>query len=90
MADLSLTDRMLDEVGNMHASDILLLSFIIIGAGILTYIILVVLNNKKPEKQRRSKFVLFLIALHVSFFTTVILFVYKVVVIGLEYLFKNS
>ena len=89
MAATSTVDRVLEEVANMHASDIILLSFIILGAGFLTYIILLLKDKKKPTEERRSRFVLFLIALNVSFFTTVVIFVYKVVIIGLKHLFSN-
>ena len=89
MAATSTVDKVLSEVANMHASDILLLSFIILGAGVITYVILVLKNKKKPPEERRSNFVLFLIALNVSFFTTVVIFVYKVLVIGLKYLFTQ-
>ncbi len=89
MASTSAVDKVLEEVANMHASDIILLSFVILGAGFLTYIVLLFRDKKKPEKERRSKFVLFLIALNVSFFTTVVIFVYKVLLIGLKYLFSG-
>ncbi len=89
MASTSAVDKVLEEVANMHASDIILLSFVILGAGVLTYIILLFKDKKKPQEKRRSQFVLFLIALNVSFFTTVVIFVYKVLVIGLKYLFSN-
>ncbi|RUM57839.1 MAG: hypothetical protein DSY59_01755 [Persephonella sp.] len=89
MALTSAVDKVLEDVANMHASDIILLSFVILGAGFLTYIILLFRDKKKPHKERRSQFVLFLIALNVSFFTTVVIFVYKVLVIGLRYLFTH-
>ncbi|WP_457641359.1 hypothetical protein [Persephonella sp.] len=82
--------EMLTEVGNMHASDILLLSIAIIGAGIMTYFILLSMNKKKPHEERRSNFALFLIALNVSFFLTVTIFVYKVLIIGIKYLLSSE
>ena len=89
MAMTSTVDKVLAEVANMHASDIILLSFIILGAGVLTYIILLLKNRKKIKEERRSQFVLFLIALNVSFFTTVVIFVYKVVLVAIKYLFSH-
>jgi uncharacterized membrane protein YidH (DUF202 family) len=85
MATTSFVDQMLDEVGNMHSSEILFLVFVIIGAGVLTFVIMKILNRKREKKM--SDFVMFLIALNVSFFLTVVIFVYKVVIIGLKYLF---
>jgi hypothetical protein len=89
MASYSSVDKVLAQVADIHASDIILLSFIILGAGVLTYIILLMKDKKKPPEERRSQFALFLIALNVSFFTTVVIFVYKVVMIGLAYLFSH-
>jgi uncharacterized membrane-anchored protein len=77
---------MLNEVGNMHSSEIIFLVSVIIGAGILTFIIMKFLNKKKPKENRMSDFAMFLIALNVSFFLTVVIFVYKMVIIGLKYL----
>ena len=89
MASTSAVDKVLEDVANMHASDIILLSFIILGVGVLTYIILLFIDKKKPQEERRSQFVLFLVALNVSFFTTVVIFIYKVLVISLKYLFTH-
>jgi len=86
MANVSLVDQMLDEVGNMHSSEIIFLVVVIIGAGILTFVVMKFLNKKKEKDKRMSDFVMFLIALNVSFFLTVVIFVYKVVIIGLKYL----
>ena len=90
MASISTVDKILEEVANVHATDILFLSFSILSVGVITYIFLVIRNNKKPLNERRSKFVLFLIALNVSFFMTVLIFTYKVLVIGLKYLFTQQ
>ncbi len=90
MANLSMVDRMLDEVGNMHSSEIIFLVSVIIGAGVLTFIIMKILNKKKEKEKRMSDFVMFLIALNVSFFLTVVIFVYKVVIIGFKYLFSGG
>ncbi len=80
----------LAEVGNMHASDILLLIILIIGAGFITYFILLRINDRKPPEKRRSNIALFLISLNVSFFIVVTFFVYKVLIAGLKYLMSNG
>ncbi|MBK3332794.1 hypothetical protein GWK41_06905 [Persephonella atlantica] len=82
-------ESILAQVGDLHASDIILLLFLITGLGIITYLFLVWKNNKKPPEERRSNFALFLIALNAGFFATVMFFVYRVVVIGLKYLMSH-
>ena len=55
---------------------------------IIFNIILTVWNNKKPPEERKSSLVIFLISLFVSWATTTLFFVYKMVMIGLQHL-KN-
>ncbi|NPA12560.1 MAG: hypothetical protein GXO45_01090 [Aquificae bacterium] len=78
----------LEEVGDLHSTEIIILLFLITSLGILTYAYLVWKNKQKPPEERRSNFVLFLIALNVGFFTTVVFFVYRFVIIGLKHLAK--
>jgi len=88
--DVNTPNDILAEVGNMHASDILLLIILIIGAGFLTYFILLKINAKRSPEKRRSSIALFLISLNVSFFVVVTFFVYKVLLAGLKYLMSNG
>ena len=85
----STPESVLAQVGDLHSTDILILLFLILSFGILSYVFLLWKNNKKPPEERKSNFVLFLIALNVSFFSTVIFFVYRVVVVGLKYLINQ-
>jgi hypothetical protein len=82
-------ESVLDKVGDLHSTDILILLILILITGIGSYVIMSIKNNKKSSEERRSNFVLFLIALNVGFFTVVLFFVYRVVVIGLKYLFSQ-
>jgi len=79
----------LEQIADLHATDILILLVIILLLTIISFIGLKKWNEKKPEKERKSDLVLFLIALHVGFFGTVLFFVYRVVLIGLQHLTKN-
>ncbi|WP_457621267.1 hypothetical protein [Persephonella sp.] len=80
----------LAKVGNIHASDVLLLIILIISAGFITYFILLKINAKKPPEERKSNIALFLISLNVSFFLVVTFFVYKVLIAGLKYLMSGE
>jgi len=82
-------ESVLAQVGDLHSTDILVLLFLILTLGMVTYIYLVWKNNKKPPEERKSNFVLFLIALNVGFFVTVMFFVYRFVIIGLKYLMSH-
>lgn len=82
-------ESVLNQVGDLHASDILILLVLILVAGVGTYVILSVKNNKKPPEERKSNFVLFLIALNAGFFMVVLFFVYRVVFIGIKYLLSQ-
>ncbi len=79
----------LERIADLHSTDILILLIIILVFTFLSFLGLKKWNEKKPEGERKSEFVLFLIALHIGFFSTVLFFVYRVVVIGLEYLAKG-
>ncbi len=76
----------LQKIADLHATDILILLVIILVLTVVSFIGLKKWNEKKPENERKSDFILFLIALHVGFFGTVLFFVYRVVIIGLEHL----
>ncbi|SNZ11190.1 hypothetical protein SAMN06265182_2015 [Persephonella hydrogeniphila] len=82
-------ESVLAQVGDLHSTDILILLFLILTLGMLTFVFLVWRNSKKPPEERRSNFALFLIALNVGFFATVLFFVYRVVVIGIKYLMSQ-
>lgn len=56
----------------------------IIVIGTITYIVLTILNNKKPEEKRKSNIAIFLISVFVGWAITTLIFVYRVVMIGLE------
>ena len=58
------------------------ISIIIIAT--VSYIILIILNNKKPDKEKKSNIVIFLISVFVGWAITTLIFVYRVVTIGLE------
>ena len=79
-------ESVLATVGDLHSTDILILLFLILITGLITYIFLLWRNNKKPSNERRSNFALFLIALNAGFFITVMFFVYKVLIAGIKYL----
>ncbi len=79
----------LGKIADLHATDVLILLAIIVIFTILSYIGLKKWNENKPAEERKSDIILFLIALHVGFFSTVLFFVYRVVLIGLEYLSKG-
>jgi hypothetical protein len=49
-------------------------------------IILTIWNNKKPAEERKSPLVIFLIAVFVGWAITTLVFVYRMVMIGLEHL----
>ncbi|WP_293446312.1 hypothetical protein [Persephonella sp.] len=87
--DQSTPESVLAQVGDLHSTDILILLFLILTFGLLSYIFLLWKNSKKPPEERRSNFALFLIALNVGFFTTVMFFVYRVVVVGLKHLISQ-
>ncbi|NPA57948.1 MAG: hypothetical protein GXN94_01510 [Aquificae bacterium] len=82
-------ETVLEQVGDLHSTDIIILLLLITAVGMLTYLYLVWKNSKKPPEERRSNFALFLIALNVGFFITVLFFVYRFVIIGLKYLMSN-
>ncbi|WP_457625939.1 hypothetical protein [Persephonella sp.] len=82
-------ESVLAQVGDLHSTDILVLLFLILVLGMITYIFLVWKNSKKPPEERRSNFALFLIALNVGFFVAVTFFVYRVVVAGIKYLMSQ-
>ncbi|RMD47140.1 MAG: hypothetical protein D6831_00530 [Aquificota bacterium] len=79
----------LSRIADLHSTDILILLAIILVLTVISFLGLKKWNEKKPEEERKSDFVLFLVALHVGFFGTVLFFVYRVVIIGLEYLSKG-
>jgi hypothetical protein len=64
----------------------LLLSIFIIAG--ISFVVLSILNKKNPPEEKRSNFFLFIVSLMIGFFITSLFFVYKVVLIGLEHLFK--
>ncbi len=82
-------NSILGRIADLHATDILILLAIIIIFTFVSYFGLKKWNEKKPVEERKSDIILFLIALHVGFFGTVLFFVYRVVLIGLEYLSKG-
>ncbi len=64
----------------------LLISIFVIAG--ISFIVLSILNKKKPVEDRRSNFFLFIVSLMIGFFITSLFFVYKVVLMGLEHLFQ--
>jgi heme/copper-type cytochrome/quinol oxidase subunit 2 len=53
---------------------------------IIFNIVLTIWNNKKPPEERKSPLIIFLIAVVVGWAITTLVFVYRMVMIGLEYL----
>ncbi len=82
-------ESVLSRIADLHATDILVLLAIILILTVVSFFGLKKWNENKPENERKSDIVLFLIALHIGFFGTVLFFVYRVVIIGLEYLSKG-
>lgn len=84
MADTIEAQKKLVEVGTTHSTDIMFLLYMILGISIVSFIILYLLNQRKPKEERRSLLALFLIALNIGFFSTAVFFVYKYLMIGLQ------
>lgn len=76
--------------GSMHIKTLITLALTILAIGIVSFVIFSFFNNKKPPQERKSKFALFIYSLLVSFFATVLFFVYRFVIIGLEILTKGN
>ena len=72
--------------GSEYFPNLLLLFALILGLGIAVFIILEVINAKRPPEEKKSHFYNFLFALVTSFFIAVLYFVYRMVLIGLEHL----
>ena len=83
-------EELLVRFGSMHIKTLITLVIVIFLIGIVSFFVFLYFNNKKPVEKRKSKFVIFLYALLVSFFATVLFFVYRFVFIGFEILFKNN
>ena len=83
-------EELLVRFGSMHIKTLITLVIVIFLIGIVSFFVFLYFNNKKPVEKRKSKFVIFLYALLVSFFATVLFFVYRFVFIGFEVLLKNS
>ncbi len=76
--------------GSMHLKTLITLMFTILVIGILSFIVFNIFNSRKPVEERKSKFALFLYSLLVSFFATVLFFVYRFVIAGLEILTSGN
>ncbi len=83
-------EELLVRFGSMHIKTLITLVVVILSIGIVSFFVFLYFNSKKPVEKRKSKFVIFLYALLVSFFATVLFFVYRFVFIGFEILFKNN
>ncbi len=83
-------EELLVRFGSIHVQTLIFLVFTILFIGVLSFVIFWFFNKKKPAEERKSNFTLFLYSLLVSFFATVLFFVYRFVVLGFEVLIKGQ
>jgi heme/copper-type cytochrome/quinol oxidase subunit 2 len=79
------TEEKLVQVGHDLTISVIVFVFSVIILTIIFNIILAIWNNKKPPEERKSPLVIFLIAVFVGWTITTLVFVYRMVMIDLEY-----
>ncbi|NPA52891.1 MAG: hypothetical protein GXO22_08350 [Aquificae bacterium] len=82
--------ELLVEFGSTHVKTLVFLAVTILVIGILSFFVLFVFNKRKPVEERKSNFSLFLYSLLISFFATVLFFVYKFVAVGFSVLIEKQ
>ena len=82
-------EELLVRFGSMHIQTLIFLIFTIFFIGVFSFLLLWFFNRKRPPEDRKSSFTLFLYALLISFFSTILFFVYRFVMIGFEILMKG-
>ncbi|MBX0313173.1 MAG: hypothetical protein JHC31_15655 [Sulfurihydrogenibium sp.] len=79
-------EEKLVQVGHDLTISVIVFVFSVIILTVIFNIILTIWNNKKPAGERKSPLVIFLIAVFVGWAITTLVFVYRMVMIGLEHL----
>jgi len=79
-------EERLVQVGYDLTISVIVFVLSIIVLTVIFDIILTILNNKKPPEERKSSLAIFLISVFVGWAITTLVFVYRMVMIGLEHL----
>lgn len=79
-------EEKLVQVGTDLTISIVVFVLSIVILTVITYIILMVINRKKPLEERKSDIAIFLISVFTGWAITTLVFVYRIVMIGLEHL----
>jgi bacteriorhodopsin len=79
-------EEKLVQVGYDLTISVIVFVLSIIVLTVIFNIVLTIWNNKKPPEERKSPLVIFLIAVFVGWAITTLVFVYRMVMIGLEHL----
>jgi bacteriorhodopsin len=79
-------EEKLVQVGTDLTVSVVVFVLSIVILTIITYIILTIKNNKKPVEERRSNVAIFLISVFTGWAITTLVFVYRIVIIGLKHL----
>ncbi len=79
-------EEKLVQVGTDLTVSVVVFVLSVVTLTIITYIILTIKNNKKPVEERRSNVAIFLISVITGWAITTLVFVYRIVIIGLKHL----
>ncbi|ACN98306.1 hypothetical protein SULAZ_0331 [Sulfurihydrogenibium azorense Az-Fu1] len=79
-------EEKLVQVGTDLTVSVIFFVMSIIILTIIAFIILTIKNNKKPAEERKSQLAIFLISVFTGWAITTIIFVYRMVMIGISHL----
>lgn len=82
-------EEKLVQVGTDLTVSVMFFVFSIVVIGVVMYIALTIYYNKKPPEKRKSPFMIFLISTFVGWAITTLVFVYRIVALGLSKLLGN-
>ncbi|WP_297889674.1 hypothetical protein [Sulfurihydrogenibium sp.] len=77
-------EEKLVQVGTDLTISVVVFVLSIVLLTIITYIILTIKNSKKPIEERKSNIAIFLISVFTGWAITTLVFVYRMVMIGLQ------
>ncbi len=79
-------EEKLVQVGTDLTISVVVFVLSIVILTVITYIILTIKNSRKPIKERKSNIAIFLISVFTGWAITTLVFVYRIVMIGIQHL----
>lgn len=79
-------EEKLIQVGTDLTISVIVFVLSIIILTIITYVVLTIKNNRKPIEERKSNIAIFLISVFTGWAITTLVFVYRIVMIGIQHL----